>query len=141
MDPLSMAASVAGLIGLAIEVSQLLHEYYQAVKNAREDIEALRQEFNTLGLVINQLMVFLESEKSRGLSFQKTASVLGSAVNVCKAKTKDIASLLKGPKDKIIQKVIARLAWPLKKNDVQDTLETLRRYNHLFQFSLSIEGW
>ena len=141
MDPLSLAASVAGLASLALEVSQLLHEYYKTVKNERKDVEELYQEFDTLGQVTIQLRAFLESEKAKGFSFEQTASVICSAVNVCQAKTAEIAIRLKGPKEKVFQRVFERLSWPFKKDDVREMLDMLRRYNYLFQFSLSIEGW
>ena len=136
-----MAVSVAGLAGVALQISQTLLDYYKDVKNAQKDIEELRREFETLNVVANQLKSFLESEKARGMSFEQTTSVLCSAVSVCKAKVKEIASRLKKPRDTVIHKAVQSLVWPFKKDELQDMMDMLRRYNQLFQFSLSIEGW
>lgn len=49
MDPLSVAASVAGLISLTLEVSQTVGTYYKAVKDAPKSIREIEQEL-TVGL-------------------------------------------------------------------------------------------
>jgi hypothetical protein len=47
-DPLSVAASIAGLIGLVDLVFRTVYKYLRGVKDSREDIETLARELNSL---------------------------------------------------------------------------------------------
>jgi Fungal N-terminal domain of STAND proteins len=143
MDPLSaigLASSVAGLVSLTIEVSQLLAGYCVAVNNAHTDLVQLRQEYASLQHVLQQLEMFLRNENATCKPFQKT-SVLYLSIASCSTIVEEMARELKRLSNNRAAQGLERLRWPFTEKHVRKTLETLRRYISTFQFSLSIENW
>jgi hypothetical protein len=60
MDPLSISASIAGLITLADVVFSRTHKYYKGVKNAGEEIKHLASEIRALAGLLHGLRLTLE---------------------------------------------------------------------------------
>lgn len=84
MDPLSIAASVAGLVGLAVQVAPSLREYFSDVKHAREDVDRYANEIYALVEVCEQLQVFLRTDATATEAcFKTTESVLSRTVVSC----------------------------------------------------------
>src|SRR5438034_3416701 len=135
MDGLSIVTSVAGIASLAIQLTQVLHDYCSNVRSAFKDIENLAQEMEALGKVLKRLETFLDEEDMKGNRFDQSASVLASAIKTCGATLRDLEKSLKGPAERSAGKFIERLMWPFRKEEVQKMVESLRRYNHIFQFS------
>lgn len=54
-DPLSVAASIAGIISLADSVSRLTFRYVKAVKNAERDVQNLLGEVKSLADILRTL--------------------------------------------------------------------------------------
>lgn len=61
MDPLSLAASVAGLISITLEVSRIVDSYCKSVKDARKDVSEIAQELTRMRDVLRQLDGVLRS--------------------------------------------------------------------------------
>jgi hypothetical protein len=141
MDGVSLAASIAGLVSLALDIAQTLHKYYSDVESAPKDIESLTQEAKALSKVLAQLETFLSKEGAKGNSFNQTASVLASTLRDCRATLDNLESGLKRSIKDGFSKVVERLMWPFRKDQVQKMVDSLRRYNQIFQFSLTVEGW
>lgn len=142
MDPLSVAASVAGLMTLSIEVVHVISDYYKSTKNAPRDVQEIKNELESLSIILERLELVLRSDKIRYNSFSfDTSSVLTTALNSCEQKIREISSKLKPPKDSSASRVWERLKWPFSEKEVQKLLEILRRCILTFQFSLTVEGW
>lgn len=133
---MEFAASLTGLTSLALQVAMILHKYSSNVRSFSQDIESLVSEVDALLKVLNQLEIFLR-EEDRGGGFDSTTSVLESTVKACTNTLADLKRRL----DSILRKKFARIIWPFQKEQVQGLAESLRRYNQIFQFSLTIEGW
>jgi hypothetical protein len=141
MDSLSIAASIAGVVSLTFEVTQILHNYYSNVESAPKDIEYLTREVEALNRVLEQLETFLNKGGVKGNSFDQTASVLASTIKDCKITLDNLEKGLTMPIKEGFPKVLGRLIWPFRKDQVQKMVDSLRRYNQIFQFSLTAEGW
>jgi hypothetical protein len=80
MDNLSVATVMAGLVGLTLELGNLLGQYGAAVKNASKDIQTLQEEFIALSYVLKQLEKFFVKMSKTGLLIRRllfaTLSVL-----------------------------------------------------------------
>lgn len=61
MDPLSLAASVAGLISIILKVSRIVDSYCKSVKAARKDVLEIAQELISMRDVLCQLGEVLRS--------------------------------------------------------------------------------
>jgi hypothetical protein len=141
MDGLSFAASVAGIVSLALDVTQILRNYYSDVESAPKDIEDLTQEVDAISKVLTQLETFLDTVGEKGNSFDLTASVLASTIKDCRVTLEHLKDSLTMKISQGFRKVIGRLMWPFRKDEVQKIVESLRRCNQIFQFSLTVEGW
>jgi hypothetical protein len=142
MDPLSaigLAANVAGLVSLAIEVSGLLADYTVSVKNVSSSMKVLREELTSVQDVLKQLSSFLHNGDAAGQSFQKT-SVLCLTLASCAADVHDMAAKLRLSKN-IMARTIEKLHWPFEENEVAKYNDRLRKHVSIFQFSLTMENW
>lgn len=140
MDPLSVAASVAGLLGLAIQVSQMVYEQVHTSKNATKDAATLLEELDSLSQVLTKLKQFLADRASNGRPFNE-ASVFIKAITGCNAQI----SALKNRLDKLIRKqgvaqMIERGKWYYEHDEHQQLIQTLHRYIGVFQIALSVDG-
>jgi hypothetical protein len=140
MDPLSAAASVAGLLSLTIQVSQMLYEQVHTLKNAPRDATQLLDELEALRQVLTSLDQFLASRSSKGRSFKET-SVLIDAIQGCKSQI----SVIKLRLEKFVGKqglaqMIERGKWYYEHDEHQELIQTLHRYLSMFHISLNIDG-
>jgi len=141
MDGLSIAASIAGIASLTLEVTHILYKYYSDVESAPKDIESLKREAEALSKVLKQLEIFLNREGVKGNSFDQTASVLASTLKDCRTTLDNLEKGLTRSIKESFPKVFGRLMWPFRKDQVEKMVDSLRRYNQIFQFSLTVEGW
>jgi hypothetical protein len=140
MDPISVAASVAGLLSLTIKVSQILNEQVHTLKNALKDATKLLDELEALRQVLTSLEQFLASQSSEGRSFKET-SVLINAIQGCKTQISTVKLRL----EKFVGKhglaqMIERGKWYYEHGEHQELIQTLHRYLGIFHVSLSIDG-
>ncbi|CCX08581.1 hypothetical protein FPQ18DRAFT_387597 [Pyronema domesticum] len=82
MDPLSLSASVAGLMSQAMEVTKILSQYTRDVKSALDDVNELSTEVSALSHVLNTAVTILRSNELEGTSFTEQ-SILSSVVTSC----------------------------------------------------------
>jgi hypothetical protein len=132
MDPLSVAASVAGLISLCVEVGKYIADVKDAPKNSKN----LQIQLSGLEHILEQLDAFLHGESVKGKSFEKT-SVLCQALGTCEDQLVDVSRKLK----KINGNILQRTVFPFREKELAKLIESLRRCTQTFQFSLTIEGW
>ena len=140
MDPLSLAASVAGLVSLALQVSGTIGSYCSSVKDAPKSLRQVDGELLLLLSALQQLENFLRSQPSLHISFDQT-SVLATALISCRESIDAIASRLHDPKKDGKLHTLDRLKWPFGENEIEKRLEAMRRCISTFQFSLTVEGW
>lgn len=132
---MEFAASVTALTSLVLEIGKSLHKYSD-MRSSSQDIESLLAEVDALFKVLKQLELFLRDD-TKGRQFDQATSVLGSTTSACKTTLTDLKRRL----ESLSGKLLGNLAWPFHKEHLQNLAESLRRYNQIFQFSLTIEGW
>ena len=140
MDPLSMAAGVAGLVSLTLDVSTTLASYCKSVKNARKDVQELAQEMASMHSLLYQLGEFLRTQQLK-TKFFESASVLATAIAVCRNNAQKISFKVQRFESDGLASFWEKLKWPFSEKEMQKILTTLRRCAATFQFSLTIEGW
>jgi hypothetical protein len=142
MEPLSamgLAANVAGLISLAIQVSHLLADYSVSIKNLSSGMKLLSEELTSLQHVLKELSAFLHSVDAAGKSFQKS-SVLYLAIASCTGDVQEMAVRLKSSKN-IVARTMEKLHWPFEEKEVIKFNDRLRKHICICQFSLTMEIW
>ena len=135
-----MAASVAGLASLTLEVSRTINSYCKAVKDARKDLETVDQELAILRDILHQLDQLLRSQRMKSKFFD-SCSVLATSLDLCINCIVKVSSMLQSLESGGLARVWERMKWPFSEREMQKTLTTLRRCTATFQFSLTIEGW
>ena len=140
MDPLSIAAGVAGLISLTGELSRSLVAYGKAVKRERGDLQLLLTEVSLLQSLLQRLDSFLRSSGAANVTFHQT-SALEASLRICKETAIDLNERLHKLEAAGFSRAVERLKWPFSEKEVVKVLETLRRCTSTFQFSLTLEGW
>ncbi|KAI5798563.1 hypothetical protein FPQ18DRAFT_302633 [Pyronema domesticum] len=80
MDLLSVSASAAGFLSLALGISRILKTYTGDVKSAPEEAHSLLTEVGTLCQVLDQLVRFLR--KDFKAHFEATSALVFS-INAC----------------------------------------------------------
>jgi hypothetical protein len=118
-DPLSIAASVAGLISLANEVGKIIASCVGSVKSAPDEAGRLHMELAALGVVLEQMRTFILQEDLHGSCFDDT-SVLASVLGFTSDRIKDLynkLSTLNSAAKNRIAGVIDRLRWPLRQEE------------------------
>jgi hypothetical protein len=63
-DPMSVAAGVAGLLSLTIQLLDVAQQYTHDVKNAEEEVVAFIRELTGLSDVLKRLDAFLKTKDS-----------------------------------------------------------------------------
>lgn len=141
MDGLSLAASVVGLVSLAIQVAPTLRDFFSEVKSARDDTENFSREIDAFRDVAQRLYELLTTNPSEARHFDTTASVLVQTISSSENCLRELEQLLKSPGKDGSPKWSRKLYWPFCKKRMENIISRLGRYNQLLQFSLTIEGW
>lgn len=140
MDALTLATSVAGLLSLAIQVSQILSDQIRTVANAPQDAQDLLDELQLLRQVLTSLEAFLKAQAAKGYVFEGT-SVLVNAIRGCGDKITAVKLRL----EKLVRKqgvaqLIERGKWFYDHAERHDLVTSLHRYLGMFQISLNVDG-
>jgi len=139
MDPLTIAAGIAGLLSLTLDLSNSLSSYYKTAKDAPSSIQQVCQELESARSVLKQLEDALRTGQATNIAFDK-ASVLATAL-----RTYDNAIIFLSAKLPKLEKggalaIWEKMKWPFIANDIQKTLITLQGCNVTFHFSITLEG-
>lgn len=138
-DPVSVASGVAGLVTLAIQVSGTVYQYASRVKDKSKNVHELRDELLLLGEVLSKLRDFLSSDEAKSNDFDGD-NVLQRAVSACKDRIERIGDKLKSS-DGRLGRVVDRLVWPFKEEEVRNLMDSLRRYRNTFAFAANVQGY
>lgn len=139
MDPLSIAASLAGLVSLTSRVSRTIGSYCKSVKDARKDVQETAQELASMYDVLHQLDGLLRSQQLK--TKIDSNSVLAKAIAVCGNNVERLSSKVQRLELDGLARVWEKLKWPFNEKEMQKIPATLRKCAATFQFSLTIEGW
>jgi len=81
-DPLSVAAGVAGLVSLGLQVTQTLVDFYSAYKNRKSDIASTNKKLERLHHVLSSLGTQLETRTFR-LEEQHVLNNIEGSIQAC----------------------------------------------------------
>jgi hypothetical protein len=142
MEGLGAAASIIAVVELAAKVGSLCLEYSSAVKNARADIDRLRQNTGSLKITVEGAQKLLQGPHRARL---ETSDKLRNILNDTHSQLGDIVAKLeeklhKGRKAKLMRSVGLRaLKWPFESKDVDKIVANLQRDQASFSAALQID--
>jgi hypothetical protein len=139
MAGIGEAASVIAVVQISTQVFDLCRTYYLEVKEARKDIQRLRDEVTSLQDVLTNVADLAEDPGSAKLSILGLLNQQDGPVQQCQ---KDllglVAKLETGQgKDKMKQFGLRALKWPLSSKDVDKVLTTIGRQKATFNLALT----
>ncbi|KAL1594508.1 hypothetical protein SLS60_010268 [Paraconiothyrium brasiliense] len=138
MDPLSIAASVAGLLSLALQLVEL------GTKCSSRFLKAQLYEFvfelNALSDVLKRLKGFLD-DPTTALTFSRI-SVFVSTNTRCKILLEELLAKLQKTiqEPNKVKKAVDRVLWPFNEKEHRISMQKIHRYTQIFTFALTIEG-
>ena len=140
-DPLSISASIAGLVSLADIVFSRVYKYVKAVKNASRDITKLSSAIGALYGVLSSLR--LVSDQLESDAFQSTArahliySCHQTLEKLKRILDKDDTSAIQ---DQPFEKWKRKLRWPFTSTEVKDLVTELEEHKSTLGLALNVDS-
>lgn len=141
-DPLSLAASIAGLISLADVTFKYTYKFVGAAKDAKTDVSALADEINNLGSVLRVLEALASDMEAEGDQFDPTLrnhylNHCFKALSRIEMKTKKaIERFVRSKVDCIYQ----QLKWPFSSSETNSLLDELSRHKETINMALAADS-
>ena len=158
MDPLTLATGLAGLLSLAIELTNICHCYLSAVRQARQSVQDFIRELICLKKVLSDLQdkvildpdiaaafdgrcsSIIENLQSHSTMASKQPAAL-TVMDLCKTKLDNLIKILKtNSSGSRARSTIIRLVWPLREEAMQKAVDSLHRYMSILETSISIDN-
>ena len=134
MDAVSVIASVGQLADLTAKIFVDLFEYYRVVKQAPKRSAELRDELQSVSLLLDQVKEnFAENPKNL---------FSANAAKSIERSTEEFEKLLQTLRDRIgcnRTKGAQRLIWPFSSSENAEYLSRIERYKAIFTLALSIK--
>jgi ankyrin repeat domain-containing protein 50 len=141
MDGLSTAASVIAVVQISGQVFNLCQTYYSEVKDARKDIQRLRNEVTSLQDVFINIRDLADAPSSAKLPTLDLLNKNSGLLQQCCTDLKDLAEKLESAQGKgEMKKIGARsLRWPFSKREVDKAIAAIERCKTTFSCALDAD--
>jgi hypothetical protein len=141
MDGLSAASSVIAVIQISNQIFDLCRTYYLNVKDARKDIQRLRNEITALQDMLVSVADLADDPKSSSLKTLKLISKEDGPVKQCELELKALAAKLDPGEEKgrMRQFGLRALKWPFSAKDVDKMLAAIGRHKLTFALALTTD--
>jgi len=141
-DPLSIAASIAGLLSLA---GPILAEGYTYIVSVRDSPNALKQLLSEIarpGAILGQIDELARESVTaleNSISEVITADTIKTASDLLKAVQSSIKKCERIP-GQSAKNLGRAIVWPFKEREVKENLDRFERLINTFELALSIES-
>lgn len=130
-DPLSLAASLAGLVSLADSVFRHVYKYVRGAMAAREEITKIAQELQSFTGVLRGVQALAQSLEEEGDTYDPSIRV--HHVYYCEQTLNKIHDKMKRAAQKVEKTrskggLVQQLKWPFSKLETQEVLQELERH-------------
>ena len=134
MDGLSTATTIGTVLDLSAKVLSASRRYYKEVKGAKKEIKSIIDEILNLQEVLKRIEQLGESLPSSQLTTLNHIWKPGGPLHQCDSLLGPLVSKLDKP---LTSRRV--MVWPLKKSDVDSTLETIERLKMTLTLALSTD--
>jgi hypothetical protein len=140
MDGLSVVASVVAVIQISAQIFDLCRTYYLNVKDARRDIQRLRNEVNSLQDILVNVADLANAPQPRFLQTLSVFSQKDGPLEQCQLElTVLLAKLDPGEDTSMVKLALRSLKWPLHSKEIDQVLLAIGRYKASFVLALSTD--
>lgn len=142
-DPLSVAASIAGLIALAGKLTTTVYSFQQSVGGAPESAQHVKEEVDRIRMVLSQVEQFLHTTNRQ--TGQSSAHMI--YVQDFLRVVSDCAltfSSLDGLVDELVtggQGILPRMKWAMKDKEIVKLAERLGRLGNTLGIMINLATW
>ncbi|EON63738.1 hypothetical protein W97_02966 [Coniosporium apollinis CBS 100218] len=138
MEPLGVTANIIAIVDLSAKIASLCVQYSLAVKDAKNDIERLRGEVNSVADVLREVERLLHRPDSAQLS---ASQKLRDALKDCFTQ---LIELKKGLDPGKTRKAMSRfgvraLKWPFESKEVDKVVRNLERCKQTVSLALQVD--
>lgn len=141
-DPLSVSASIAGLISLADIVYSRTLKYWKAVNSAERDVKALADQTSVLAGTLKRLTMLADAladhEATDSHFRMHHISACGHTLGGIKERLKKAQSDFEKPN--ALSKLQRKLKWPFSADEMKDLLQELARHQSQVQLALAADS-
>ena len=139
-DPLSVTASIAGLVTLAEVVFTKTYKYVRAVRNASSEISALSSEIGSLyGVLCSIRSISIQLE---GETLEATTRI--HHIHSCQKTLEEIRVILDrdrgSSQDEPWETLKHKLHWPFKSSEVKSLMSDIGRHKTTLNLALAVDG-
>jgi hypothetical protein len=141
-EPVGVAASVAGLVSIAIQLSQISYQYVSSVKGSSKAWSGYIQELSTLTSVLLKFQRACEAAGAQDLAGVISAPGLSpQSIRDCHKELEDLKSALSEKLQKRgLRGRLEMLSWPFSESDTEAKVLMLHRISGLFRSSLAADS-
>ncbi|KAF7536294.1 hypothetical protein G7054_g4673 [Neopestalotiopsis clavispora] len=150
MDPLSMSASIAGLVSLADVVFRTGAKYVRAVRESKKEVEELLQEVKSLSLLLHSLSLTafdleIEAADSKNDDERLSSNLKPHHLHDCQQLLRRLEqSLATAQKDFGssfgVVRLQRRMKWPFSSEETKSILEGLQRHKQTINVALASDS-
>ena len=139
-DPLSVSASISGLVTLADIVFRRTYKYVKAIQKSSKEISALSAEIGALYGILNNL--HLLSRQLEDETFESTTRI--HHIHSCYQTLEHVKSILdrddtSSLRDQRLQTLRRKLRWPFTSSEVKDLIAELERHKTTLGLALNVD--
>lgn len=142
-DPLSVAASIVGILTAAQGISVCITKLVSKAKKAPEEMMELKTTVDTIHAVLSQLQSLLLGQVR--LNHARTALVLVDqiviALSACVNVFSGLDVLVRSLENEESLKVVERLRWMAKSGEIKEQLQKLEMQKSSLTLMLTILTW
>jgi len=152
MEALGVAASVAGLVSLAIQIPKVI-DTAVSIRSAPEEALQLSKTVNALVATLQKLEAFLKTDEARDMTLADD-SALTVAISACQTRVLELSKKLRSqspagssdntPEKSVsgsIKSALSRFRWPFDKKQCQELISELHAMQSTFEFCLVMKNW
>ncbi|KIL90713.1 hypothetical protein FAVG1_06449 [Fusarium avenaceum] len=146
-DPLSISASIAGLVALADLVFRSGTKYAKSYRGAQKEVEGLLRKIRDLSVVLHSLsLVAFDLEEAeppeKNVSLQRKTSLQPHHLHDCHQLLRRLETNLSRTgasmtSDSGMERLQARLKWPFTSTESKDMILEIQRYKHIIDIALA----
>ncbi|KAF5003089.1 hypothetical protein FDECE_10348 [Fusarium decemcellulare] len=147
MDPLSISASIAGLVSLADLVYRASTKYVRGFKGAREEVQNLSREIKNLSVVLHNLslVAFDLEENQPADSSQQTSGLKPHHLHDCQQLLMNLEKSLFNKEAQLdsksrLERLQGRLKWPFSSDETKELIQDVQRHKQIIDLALGAES-
>lgn len=143
MDPLSVAASVAGLVSLAGQLVPALYNLGSAVKEASKDAQAAAAEVAGMSVVLQGLQTYIIGRQRANPQRLRLITVehITASLTACVLTYSELDEVLKALHADSGLKAWDRAVWFMKRDGIQNLIVRIQNHKSTFSCMLNILQW